>query len=77
MVFEVAEEYQGYNGYSVDLYAAGKVLLKMVLGNEVEETEDSISNKLSDELIELLAGMLHSVPFNRFDLEQVLEHKWV
>jgi hypothetical protein len=39
MVFDIAKVYKGYNGYSVDLYAAGKVLLKMVLGNEAEEAD--------------------------------------
>ena len=37
MIFDIAKEYKGYIGYSVDIYAAGKVLLKMVLGNDVEE----------------------------------------
>lgn len=76
MVFDIAKVYKGYNGYSVDLYAAGKVLLKMVLGNEAEEADQS-SIKLSNELSHLLAGMLDAEPENRYDLQKVINHKWV
>ena len=70
------EPAKGYNGYSIDLYAAGKALLKMVCGTEVENIEDS-PVQLSDELKFLLEGMLHIDPEERFTLEIVNQNEWV
>ena len=48
----------------------------MICGNEIEDAGMS-EKMMSDELYDLLSGILNSNPENRYDLETVLNHKWV
>ena len=48
----------------------------MICGNEIEDAGMS-EKMMSDELYDLISGMLNQEPENRYDLEKVLDHKWV
>ena len=79
----------GYEGFTVDIWSLGVLLYAMtcgivpfrgpsieVLHKLILRGRYNIPGHLSKELVDLLRGMINTLPNNRLTLKQILDHPW-